>query len=45
MWEIAQAATSLSEENVLEWTKTDNRRLLHVVFRVGNLDKTIKYAF
>ncbi|XP_075522505.1 lactoylglutathione lyase GLX1-like [Primulina tabacum] len=42
MWEIAQA-TSLNEENVLEWTKTDNRRLLHVVFRVGNLDKTIRF--
>ncbi|KAL3844169.1 hypothetical protein ACJIZ3_001572 [Penstemon smallii] len=41
--DIAQATTSLSEESILDWTKTDNRRLLHVVYHVGNLDKTIKF--
>ncbi|KAK4486837.1 hypothetical protein RD792_006570 [Penstemon davidsonii] len=41
--DIAQATTSLSEESILEWTKTDNRRLLHVVYHVSNLDKTIKF--
>jgi len=28
----------------LEWPKKDNRRLLHVVYRVGDLERTIKYA-
>ncbi|PIN23030.1 putative glyoxalase [Handroanthus impetiginosus] len=41
--DIAQGVSSTSEENVLEWTKNDKRRLLHVVYRVGNLDKTIKF--
>lgn len=26
-----------------DWTKTDNRRMLHVVYRVGDMDATIKY--
>lgn len=39
----AQASTSAVEENVLEWVKKDNRRMLHVVYRVGDLDRTIKY--
>lgn len=30
-------------EDCLEWTRMDNRRMLHVVFRVGNLDSTIKF--
>ncbi|CBI20865.3 unnamed protein product, partial [Vitis vinifera] len=38
---MAQAA--VSEGNVLEWAKTDKRRMLHVVYRVGNLDKTMKF--
>lgn len=41
---MAQASTSASQENSLEWVKKDKRRLLHVVYRVGDLDKTIKYA-
>ncbi|GLT83292.1 hypothetical protein SLE2022_015890 [Rubroshorea leprosula] len=28
---------------ILEWPKKDNRRLLHVVYRVGDLDRTIKF--
>lgn len=40
---IARAASS-EENGVLEFAKNDNRRLLHVVYRVGDLDKTIKYS-
>ncbi|KAF5193756.1 Lactoylglutathione lyase [Thalictrum thalictroides] len=39
---VAQASTAVSQENALEWVKKDNRRMLHVVYRVGDLDKTIK---
>ncbi|EHA8588273.1 putative lactoylglutathione lyase, chloroplastic [Cocos nucifera] len=39
----AQASTGVSEEGALEWAKKDNRRLLHVVYRVGDLDKTINF--
>lgn len=35
------AAASLSE--AVQFAKTDNRRMLHVVYRVGDLDKTIKF--
>lgn len=31
-------------EAVLEWNKQDNKRMLHAVYRVGDLDRTIKYA-
>ncbi|PON94632.1 Glyoxalase I [Trema orientale] len=41
--EAAQAATPTTKENVLEWVKNDKRRMLHVVYRVGDLDKTIKF--
>lgn len=40
----AQASTSSSSENLLDWVKQDKRRMLHVVYRVGDLDKTIKYV-
>lgn len=40
----AQASTSASSGNLLDWVKQDKRRLLHVVYRVGDLDKTIKYV-
>ncbi|XLR09458.1 hypothetical protein S83_037396 [Arachis hypogaea] len=42
----ANAAENLiqPEKNLFEWVKNDNRRFLHVVYRVGDLDKTIKYA-
>ncbi|KAK0571672.1 hypothetical protein LWI29_019762 [Acer saccharum] len=39
----AQASTSATQENVLEWVKKDKRRMLHVVYRVGDLDRTIKF--
>lgn len=41
---VAQASADDKQENLLEWVKKDNRRMLHVVYRVGDLDKTIKYA-
>ena len=41
---VAQASTAAAPENVLEWVKKDKRRLLHVVYRVGDLDRTIKYV-
>ncbi|KAK7314431.1 hypothetical protein VNO77_32955 [Canavalia gladiata] len=37
---LSPAAT---QENVLDWAKQDKRRMLHVVYRVGDLDKTIKF--
>lgn len=40
---MAQASTLVTEESVLAWAKNDNRRMLHVVYKVGNLDKTIKF--
>lgn len=41
---IAQASTSTTEEDLLEWVRKDKRRMLHVVYRVGDLDRTIKYV-
>lgn len=29
-------------ENLLEWVQKDKRRFLHAVYRVGDLDRTIK---
>jgi lactoylglutathione lyase len=40
----AAAETATTQNNILEWVKKDNRRLLHVVYRVADLEKTIKYA-
>ena len=41
---VAQATIAAAPENVLEWVKKDKRRMLHVVYRVGDLDRTIKYV-
>ncbi|KAG8070487.1 hypothetical protein GUJ93_ZPchr0006g40909 [Zizania palustris] len=44
--DAAQAATAAAfagEEEAFAWAKNDNRRLLHVVYRVGDLDRTIKF--
>ena len=38
----AQASTAVDQEGTLDWAKKDNRRMLHVVYRVGDLDRTIK---
>ncbi|KAM0919158.1 hypothetical protein ACQ4PT_008389 [Festuca glaucescens] len=39
----ARAGTVIGPEEAMEWVKNDRRRLLHVVYRVGDLDKTIKF--
>ncbi|CAL5007902.1 unnamed protein product [Urochloa decumbens] len=36
-------AAKPAEAAVLEWNKQDNKRMLHAVYRVGDLDRTIKY--
>ncbi|KAG4992098.1 hypothetical protein AAZX31_09G176500 [Glycine max] len=36
-------STAATQENVLDWVKHDKRRMLHVVYRVGDLDKSIKF--
>ncbi|KAL9267917.1 putative lactoylglutathione lyase, chloroplastic [Drosera capensis] len=40
---IVQENTSPTQDYLLEWVKKDNRRMLHVVYRVGDLEKTIKF--
>lgn len=40
---VAQASPIVTAENALEWAKNDKRRMLHVVYKVGDLDKTIKF--
>lgn len=39
----AQASTATAQDDLLTWVKNDKRRMLHVVYRVGDLDRTIKY--
>ncbi|KAL6624500.1 hypothetical protein ACP70R_031821 [Stipagrostis hirtigluma subsp. patula] len=39
----AQAGSVVGPDEAMEWVKKDRRRLLHVVYRVGDLDKTIKF--
>ncbi|GMJ15897.1 GlyoxalaseI 6 [Hibiscus trionum] len=36
-------ATAFKEQDALNWVKNDNRRMLHVVYRVGDLEKTVKF--
>ncbi|PWA98850.1 glyoxalase/Bleomycin resistance protein/Dioxygenase superfamily protein [Artemisia annua] len=40
---MAQGSTTITQETALEWVKSDKRRMLHVVYRVGDLDRTIKF--
>lgn len=39
----SEAVKKPADEAVLEWNKQDNKRMLHAVYRVGDLDRTIKY--
>lgn len=39
----AGQASTATDENVLQWVKQDKRRMLHVVYRVGDMDRTIKF--
>ncbi len=43
-WNMAEAAHVAPNAELFEWPKKDNRRLLHVVYRVGDLERTIKYV-
>lgn len=38
----SQASTATTQDDLLNWVKNDKRRMLHVVYRVGDLDRTIK---
>ncbi|GFQ05379.1 probable lactoylglutathione lyase chloroplast [Phtheirospermum japonicum] len=38
-----EASVSTTQENILDWVKKDKRRMLHVVYRVGDMDRTIKF--
>lgn len=40
---MATTSVATEKESSLDWSKRDNRRLLHVVYRVRDLDKTIKF--
>lgn len=40
---MAEAASLDPNADLLEWSKKDKRRFLHVVYRVGDLDRTIKF--
>ncbi|XP_022749839.1 probable lactoylglutathione lyase, chloroplastic isoform X2 [Durio zibethinus] len=40
---VVQASMAAAQETALEWVKKDKRRMLHVVYRVGDLDRTIKF--
>ncbi|GFZ06332.1 glyoxalase/bleomycin resistance protein/dioxygenase superfamily protein [Actinidia rufa] len=40
---MAEAAPAVPSDELLEWPKKDKRRFLHAVYRVGDLDRTIKF--
>ncbi|KAH1231502.1 putative lactoylglutathione lyase [Glycine max] len=40
---LNMAEATQSNAELLEWPKKDKRRFLHVVYRVGDLDRTIKF--
>ncbi|KAL3744412.1 hypothetical protein ACJRO7_013648 [Eucalyptus globulus] len=40
---VAEMNSNLIEDSALQWAKKDKRRMLHAVYRVGDLDKTIKF--
>ncbi|OWM88775.1 hypothetical protein CDL15_Pgr002542 [Punica granatum] len=37
------AAENVTQDNVLDWVKTDNRRFLKAMIRVGDLNRTIQF--
>nr|BAK22529.1 glyoxalase I homolog 1 [Allium cepa] len=39
----AEAEKVVPSNDVLEWVKKDKKRFLHAVYRVGNLERTIKF--
>lgn len=40
---MAASEVDTATESLVEWAKNDKRRFLHVVYRVGDLDKTIEF--
>ncbi|KAH1067659.1 hypothetical protein J1N35_032646 [Gossypium stocksii] len=40
---VVQASTVATQETAVEFVKKDKRRMLHVVYRVGDLDRTVKF--
>lgn len=40
----SEATPVVPSSELLEWPKKDKRRFLHAVYRVGDLDRTIKYV-
>lgn len=40
---MAEPVTSVPSNELLEWPKKDKRRMLHAVYRVGDLERTIKF--
>lgn len=43
MTSAPEAETGPTSENVLEWAQKDKKRFLHAVYRVGDLERTIKF--
>lgn len=41
---MAEARKLSAGDDLLEWAQKDNRRFLHAVFRVGDIDRAIKYC-
>ncbi|PWZ44137.1 Lactoylglutathione lyase [Zea mays] len=42
-WMATGSEASKAAEAVVDWHKHDSKRMLHAVYRVGDLDRTIKY--
>ncbi|GAB4831952.1 hypothetical protein Ancab_005968 [Ancistrocladus abbreviatus] len=40
---MAEAEAAAPTAELLEWPQKDKRRFLHAVYRVGDLDRTIKF--
>lgn len=45
MTELNKHVAPDGDEQLLEWPGKDNRRFVRAVYRVGDLDRTIKYIF
>ncbi|XP_047329912.1 lactoylglutathione lyase GLX1-like [Impatiens glandulifera] len=41
--DVAQTDSSSNKKDELDWIKQDKKRMLHVVYRVGDMDRTIKF--
>ncbi|PWA38217.1 putative lactoylglutathione lyase, chloroplast [Artemisia annua] len=40
---MARPRKQTTKESALDWVKRDNRRIFHVVYRVGDLGTTVKF--